>query len=130
MVLILTSSYVARTRVQVSDTGMCPTRVLLNFCKFFHIFEGLERHTHVRICVGHGYFRENEESVQHRCRVGILRREMMPSNHIDVSQIFALLFLVKRGHADTLIFLVLTLNSFSFVVIFSSFIPLLNYLLD
>ena len=47
-------TYVTWTRVQVSDTGMCPTRVLLNFCKFFHIFEGSEHHTNVRICVGHG----------------------------------------------------------------------------
>ena len=56
-------SYVTWTRIQVSDTVMCSTRVLLNFCKFFHIFEGSERHTNVRICVRHGYFRENEESM-------------------------------------------------------------------
>ena len=60
---ILCLTYVTWTRVQVSDTGMCPTRVLLNFCKFFHIFEGSKCHTNVRICVGHGYFRENEESM-------------------------------------------------------------------
>ena len=45
--------YVTWTRVQVSDTGMCPTRVLLNFYKFFHIFERSERYTNIRICVGH-----------------------------------------------------------------------------
>ena len=35
-VFYLIVTYVAQTRVQMLDTGMCPTRVLLNFCKFFH----------------------------------------------------------------------------------------------